>query len=155
LEAWPNRVFRGQVASIAPLADDVNGIVTYQVRLDVDWGTGDVVPLTGMTADADLITGKRENVLLVANRAIVADRETGAYYVYRLAGPAGAGEAGEGGESVTQVQVTIGKRDSDYTEITSGLSAGDKVRLNYTETSFESSGGMGPLGLGRGPGGPR
>jgi HlyD family secretion protein len=150
LEAWPDQVFQGQVASIAPLADEVNGIVSYQVQLDVDWGAADAVPLTGMTADADLITGKREDVLLVANRAIVADRDTGAYYVYRLASSAGAVDDGE---TKTQIQVTIGMRDSNYTEITSGLNEGDVVALNYTETTLESSGGVGPRGLGRGPGG--
>jgi HlyD family secretion protein len=144
LEAWPDQIFQGHVASIAPVADDVNGIVSYQVRLDVDWGPGDALPLTGMTADADLITGKRKDVVLVANRAIVADRDTGNYYVYAVS---------DEGETTTQVQVTIGMRDSNYTEITSGLNEGDIVTLNYSKTTVESPGGMGPGGLGRGPGG--
>jgi multidrug efflux pump subunit AcrA (membrane-fusion protein) len=71
-----------------------------------------------MTANADLVTAERTNVLLVPNRAITSDRETGGYYVNRIAG-----------EETSQVEVTIGLRDSEYTEIIDGLEEGDSVSL--------------------------
>jgi multidrug efflux pump subunit AcrA (membrane-fusion protein) len=71
-----------------------------------------------MTANADLVTAERKDVLLVPNRAITADRETGTYYVNRI-----------DGEHTEQVQVTIGLRDSQYTEIISGLQEGDSVSI--------------------------
>ena len=118
--------FKGQVASIAPRAKNVAGIVTYEVRLDVEWssaaGATQLPILTGMTADADLVTSRRTDVLLVPNRAITADRDAGTYHVYRV-----------DGDAVEKVQVAIGLRDKNYTEITSGVQEGDELVIGYVE----------------------
>jgi HlyD family secretion protein len=150
LQAWPGVEFSGQVASIAPQATNQVGIVSYQVRVDVDWrapsavdGAAASVPLlTGMTADADLITAEREDVLLVPNRAIVADRQAGTYYVYRL-----------NGEEREKVEITIGLRDNAYTEVVSGLQEGDRLVIAaIAEPTPEPQFGSNPHG---GFGGPR
>jgi macrolide-specific efflux system membrane fusion protein len=86
---------------------------------------GDLPIRTGMTANADLITSERNGVLLVANRAITADRSAGKFYVHRLRG-----------DTVEEVEVTIGLRDSNYTEITSGLDKGDELVLDYAKDQF-------------------
>ena len=75
-----------------------------------------------MTANADLITAERTSVLLVPNRAISADRDTGTYYVNRIQG-----------DETSRVDVSIGLRDSQYTEITAGLQEGDEVSLEEVE----------------------
>jgi HlyD family secretion protein len=116
LESWPDQVLQGVVAAIAPKARTQQQIVTYQVHVDLQ---ADQLPIrAGMTANADLTTAERTDVLLVPNRAITADRQTGSYYVDRVEG-----------EETSRVQVTIGLRDSQYTEVTSGLQAGDKVSI--------------------------
>jgi multidrug efflux pump subunit AcrA (membrane-fusion protein) len=98
----------------------------------VDWDSvpdaGEIHILTGMTADADLITSRRTDVLLVANKAITADRDAGAYYVYRVEG-----------DDVTKVEVTIGLRDKSYTEIVNGLREGDKLVIGYSELAAASA----------------
>ncbi len=126
LEAWPDRKFKGKVTSIAPRGRNVAGIVTYEVRVDVDWSSGGETPvlLSGMTANADLVTARREKVLLIPSQAIILDRDTGEYYVNLIA---------DG--KVQRVPVTIGMRDSTYTEITSGLREGDRVLLRTAATS--------------------
>jgi multidrug efflux pump subunit AcrA (membrane-fusion protein) len=103
-----------------------------------------------MTADASLLTSRREDVLLVPNRAVQADREAGTYSVTLV-------EQGPGGEEVTRrVEVTIGLRDDTYTQITGGLEEGDTVRIGAfvpPENPFEQDGppdGQGPGG-GNGP----
>jgi multidrug efflux pump subunit AcrA (membrane-fusion protein) len=87
-----------------------------------------------MTASADLIISERDGVLLVANRAITADRNANKYFVHHV-----------DGETVTKVEVTIGMRDGSYTEVTSGLVAGDEVAVDYVEEGF-------PFGPGQGNG---
>jgi HlyD family secretion protein len=114
LEPWPDRTLIGKVISISPKAKVTNQIVTFEVHATFD--AQGLPVLTGMTANADLTTVEQENVLLVPNRAIVADREAGTYYVNRV-----------DGESLTQVAVKIGLRDARYTEVLSGLEAGDRV----------------------------
>jgi HlyD family secretion protein len=114
LEAWPDEELTGEVISIAPKAKVQSEIVSYEVHLSVE--TGDLPVLSGMTANAELITANREGVLLVPNRAITADRQAGKYYVTRIQG-----------QEMAQVEVTVGLRDKKNTEITSGLKAGDEL----------------------------
>jgi HlyD family secretion protein len=114
LEAWPERELGGQVASIAPKAKGIGEIVAFEVRLDLD---AEGLPvLTGMTASAELSAEGRMDVLLVPNRSIIADREESKYYVNRVEG-----------DQIVKTEVTIGLRDSQHTEITSGLEEGAQV----------------------------
>jgi hypothetical protein len=62
------------------------------------------------------VTSHKENVLLVPNVAIIADRETGQFYV-------NVWEQ----EIVVLREVTTGLRDSRYTEITDGLEVGAEL----------------------------
>ena len=117
LESWPDEELIGEIVSIAPQATkSASEIVTYEVHLSLD--AGDLPVRAGMTANAHLVTAHRENVLLVPNRAIIADRKVGKYYVNLIQG-----------DKVVKTEVTIGLRDRDYTEITSGLKEGDKLLI--------------------------
>jgi multidrug efflux pump subunit AcrA (membrane-fusion protein) len=114
LEPWPDQELNGEVVSIAPEARVAGQIVTFEVHLSFD--AQGLPALTGMTANAELISVQQEDVLLVPNWAIISDREAGTYYVNRV-----------DDQALTQVEVTIGLRDARYTEITSGLEQGDQV----------------------------
>lgn len=123
LETWPDQEIESDVVSIAPEANsDVlgNGIVTYEVHLRLG---ETALPLrSGLTANAQLLIAEREDVLLVPNRAIRADRQSGRFYVDRIV-------PGTEEPQVEEVEVTIGLRDDQYTQITSGLEEGDEVRI--------------------------
>lgn len=116
LEAWPSEELGATVASIAPRAADNEGTVTYEVHLTLDQRPTGFSLRAGLTANAELVTAERAGVLLVPNRAIRADRETGTYIVNLFA---------EG--TITEVEVRIGLRDQAFTEIISGLEAGDEL----------------------------
>jgi len=116
LEAWPDKELTGEVVSIAPKAKVQSEIVTYEVHLSVE--AGDLPVLNGMTANAELITANREGVLLVPNRAITADRQADKYYVNLVQG-----------DTIAKTEITIGLRDKDYTEITSGLEKDDRLTV--------------------------
>lgn len=72
-----------------------------------------------MTANADLITADKKDVLLVPNQAINADRTAGTYSVTVI-----------NGDTQEEVPVTIGLRDNEFTEILDGLTAGDVVLVS-------------------------
>jgi len=117
-EAWPERLFESEIVSISPSANENNtDLVTYEVHLS--YTVDDLPILLGLTANANLITAEREDVLLVSNAAITPDRAAGKYYV----------DAQQPDGSFEQVEVTIGLRDSENTQITSGLTEGDVLRL--------------------------
>lgn len=131
LEAWPDEELTGEVVSIAPKAQVQAEIVTYEVHLSLQ--AGELPVLTGMTANAELITAEREGVLLVPNRAITADRAAGKYYVNLVQG-----------DSIAKTEVSIGLRDSDYTEITGGLEEGAKLVIgNFEEVEMQMRPGQG------------
>lgn len=120
LEAWPDDEIESQITAIAPQATTgptaLAGPVTYQVHVGL--GTTELPVRLGMTANANLITANRENVLLVPNRAVRANRTQGTYSVYVM----------KDGVAL-ETAVTIGLRDSAYTQITGGLFEGDEVVL--------------------------
>jgi HlyD family secretion protein len=120
LEAWPNSEISGEVRMIAPKAtDNGSGLVTYDVHLTL--AETDLPVLTGMTANANLVTANRENVLLVPNATIEVDRANGQYNVNRVQWDAA------GNITTETVPVTIGLRDDQFTEIVAGLNEGDEV----------------------------
>jgi RND family efflux transporter MFP subunit len=121
-ESWPGQSVSGTICSIAPSSSkDANSIVNYDVTVQFD---ADSLPvLVGMTADARVITAEKEDVLLVPNAAITANRGAGTYSVNLVTGE-------EEGEPVVESrEITIGLRDDEFTQILSGLSEGDTVLI--------------------------
>jgi HlyD family secretion protein len=119
LSTWPDVAIPGEITVIAPGAQTTPGssLVVYEVRVGL--GTTDLPVRAGMTAEANLVTAEREEVLLVPNRAIRVNRENGTYSVLLVTG-----------ETTQEVPVTIGLRDDENTQITGGLNAGDELMLN-------------------------
>ena len=71
VDAYGNRAFRGQVASITQSGQTSNNIVTYPVSMSVDSSSlqgAQLIP--GMTANATITTMTRQNVLLIPNSAV-------------------------------------------------------------------------------------
>jgi HlyD family secretion protein len=124
LETWPDDEVISTVTAVAPSTQGNNSaLVTYDVHLG--FSETDLPVLIGMTANADLITAQREDVLLVPNAAITADRANGRYVVQRVAG-----------DTSEEVEITIGLRDNQYTQVTGGLDAGDELLLRNAPPNF-------------------
>lgn len=68
VDAYPDRVFNGEVKQVrlAPVREQ--NVVTYTVIIGADNPDGKLLP--GMTANVDILTGKREGVLRIANDAL-------------------------------------------------------------------------------------
>ncbi|MBI2439285.1 MAG: efflux RND transporter periplasmic adaptor subunit [Candidatus Moranbacteria bacterium] len=108
-------IFQAEVIEIDPSATVVQDVVSYVVTFRLI--QNDERLKEGMTADIDIETVKKENVLSVPFRALA--KEKGVYYV----------EVKQGEEFV-RVPVTIGlEGDEGLVEITSGLQEGDMVTI--------------------------
>lgn len=132
LDALRGAEIRGSISEIAPSAKSVGGIVAYAVK--VGFMPGDLPVRLGMTADVDVVVASAEDVLLVPNRAIEADRDAGRYYVVRL--------SRFGTEE--RIEVLIGLRDENRTQILEGLEEGDQVLLPEVPGQSEDSSGFVP-----------
>ena len=106
-------IFMASVTQIDPAETMIEGVATYGATLV--FTEQDARIRSGMTADTDIETGRREQVLAVPGRAITTRDNVS--YVKLLVG-----------QEVVETEVTRGLRGSDgWSEITSGIKVGDKV----------------------------
>lgn len=129
----------GQVTFVAPAAENVNGVVTYIVR--VSFADSDPRVRVGMTADLSIEVAHRENVLLVPNTALLPK---GTQRVVQV--PAnGAATATAAAKQITrEIEVVTGLSDGTNTEILSGLSEGQEI-IALPDSGVRSKAGTGSI----------
>lgn len=136
-DALSDRVFTGEVISVAPVGTTSSGVVNYTVTVSLDKTGGAILP--GMTASASIITEQVNNALLAPNKALKTQGTNRT--MTRMV---------EGKE--IPLLVKTGLAGEAYTEILSAatttgtavnLQAGDTVLLNSTTTSSSSQTGGG------------
>ena len=109
-------VFSASVTQINLSETVIEGVATYKAKLT--FAEGDERILSGLTADVDIMSGKKENTLFLPTRNIIIDG--GKYFVNRIAGDG----------SRVKAEVMIGLKGSDgRTEILSGILEGDKIAV--------------------------
>jgi HlyD family secretion protein len=121
LDALPGVELAGEIEQMASTAQIDTGIVSYPVRVRLK-GT-DSLLRAGMTANVQIITERREDILLVPNRFVRIDRLTGRTYVDRLVG-----------NEVRPIEIQIGLRDETYSEVLAGLEEGNVIVLVQEST---------------------
>jgi HlyD family secretion protein len=110
-------VFPGQITSINPAETIVDGVPVYETK--VAFTKSDERIRSGMTANATIVTNKKEGVLAVPADMVKTDK--GGAYVNVLVSD----------DKTERRVVTTGLRSSDsYVEIMSGLAEGDRVRAD-------------------------
>ena len=111
-------VFEAKVVAVDPAETIVDGVATYKATFQ--FAKNDERVKSGMTANIDVKSANRENVIAVPQRAII--RKNGDQFVRIL-----------NGEDFEEVKVETGLRSSDGNiEIISGVSEGDKV-ITFSE----------------------
>jgi HlyD family secretion protein len=135
-DAFTGRTFRGKVLEVPLQGTLSQNVVTYQVRLSLE-GAEDVALLPGMTANVKVVTGQRQNVLLVPLLAI-QQSDTGDVVLIQDSGSATA----------VTTPVEVGLNDGTYAEVTRGLNEGDRVVVEYQSTTQQQGfqGGIGGFG---------
>ncbi len=68
VDAYPERAFHGEVSQVRKAATMTNNVVTYKVIIQAD--NPNEILLPGMTANVDIILGRKENVLRVPSAAL-------------------------------------------------------------------------------------
>jgi HlyD family secretion protein len=113
LDAFPNETFAGKVFYIDPAQTLVSGVVDYLIK--VSFSQNDPRVRSGLTANLDITTQTKNNVLILPQYAILQN-DTGAF-VKTLSQSA-----------VVQSPVTLGISDqSGNVEVASGTTEGEQV----------------------------
>jgi multidrug efflux pump subunit AcrA (membrane-fusion protein) len=121
----------GKVEKMDSLGTITQGVVTYNATISFDTMDPRIKP--GMSVSASIITGVKQDVLIVPNSAVKTQSGGGGNYVEVLK----SGEA-----TPEQVSVKIGAVNNTNTEIVSGLSVGDNIvtrTINPNQTSATST----------------
>jgi len=113
VESYPAIDFSGTVKQVAPTGTIISGVVNFEVMIDIESDGSVLKP--DMTANVSIRTAEREAVVLPTGAVL---RDGFARYVF----------IDEGGELVRH-PVTIGTRDTGFTEIRQGIAPGDRVAI--------------------------
>jgi len=143
-DAFPGLSFWGEVLEVPLQGTLSQNILTYEVPISLE-GAEKVALKTGMTANLEIVVGRRENALLVPAMAVQQGEEGKVVMVQDT--PQGTAVA---------TPVKVGLSDGTYVEIVSGLIEGDSVLVEYQATQelfrgFGSGGGNIIMGAGRMP----
>lgn len=133
LDALPDVPVTGSIADIAPTSTNAGGVVTYLVMINIE-ETDEVELKPGMSATAAIVVEEIDNVLIVPNWAVRLDRETGEAFVNVKRTTADL-------VTVEEVVVETGLRNEQFSEVVSGLQAGDVVVVTNERETFNLFGG--------------
>ncbi|MEE1196494.1 MAG: HlyD family efflux transporter periplasmic adaptor subunit [Lachnospiraceae bacterium] len=131
--------YEGVVAEVNTTASSDSGVTSYSAVIHID-KTEEM--LSGMSASVVITIEGNDNAMLIPIDALHQTSATA--YVY-------TGYDESTGQFSGMQEVTIGLSNSNYVEITGGLSEGDTVY--YTATEEESPFGSGMMDFGNTPGG--
>jgi len=113
VDAFPGKRFTGKVVRIATMGVNLSNVVTFEVKIEV-LGERKSLLKPEMTADVEIVTARRDGVLLVPSEAVV--RKASGRFVTVVGGPAKEDR-----------KVEIGLTDGVRTEVVSGLAEGKAV----------------------------
>lgn len=123
-DAIGNKTFTGKIIQTDEFGTNVAGVINYTVFASVDDGNGLIKP--GMTANLSIDTNKHENILTVLNGAVRPYKGAKAVQVLKNGKP-------------VFVPVTTGLKGNDRTEITNGVTEGEKVIIGGNTPTSSSS----------------
>ncbi len=120
----------GKISYIAPSGESTSGVVTFIVR--VDFVTTDPRVKVGMTANLDIVTAHKDNVLVVPNTALLPKGNARIVQVVSADG------------KTNEVEVQTGLSDGSFIEITGGVIEGTRIVALPSSGTVRSSSPFGP-----------
>ncbi len=119
LDAYGDERFRAKVIAIDPGETVIEGVTTYKTTLEFENEDSRIRP--SMTANLDIETARRGNVLAILRRAVATKNGTNVVRVARS----------DGSEEEREVKTGISSQEG-FVEILSGLRDGDRVLIGIS-----------------------
>ena len=116
----------GTVGAISPVARSSSNVVTYSFSIEIQDTKGYGLK-EGMSASAEIYVLNKTDVLLVPTKAI---KQKGSDNIVQVENASG---------TIEPRTIQIGDTDGTYTEVTDGLTEGEKVLVQTTTKSSSSS----------------
>lgn len=133
-DAVTGKVYQGVITKIGINGTSTGGVTTYPVSIRIDETEG---LLPGMNVDISVIVQQRQQTIAVPSDAVERSN--------RVLVKSADGTTGEGApEGYQYVEVQTGISDTAFTEILSGIKAGDEIAYKPPQASGGMMFGMGP-----------
>lgn len=116
VDAYREQTFPGAVDRIAPLGEEKDNVIGFEVRVGVQDPDG--VLRAGMSANAEIVVDEKQDVLVIPESAIIYDDQRQAYV--DLYDPSVESER-------RRVPIRIGAGDGTSTVVLEGLEEGDQI----------------------------
>jgi RND family efflux transporter MFP subunit len=137
VDALPGVELTGTVTFISPFGNQTTGVVEFPVTISLEpslvvtalKAVSAEEPKGGLTATANIIVDKNENVLLIPNRSVKGS--AGSYYVDVV--------RDEKTMATEKRPVVLGAQNEQSSEVISGLSEGEKVIVEATRSRVPTS----------------
>ena len=111
LAAWPDTRLSGTLEHIAPKGVDMAGAIQFEVRASLDLtAAGERFVRANMSANADIVLDRRDQVLAISEAFLVPDTEDARVQV-------------QAGDGFVDRPVELGLSDGIYAEVIGGLDA--------------------------------
>lgn len=128
LQTYPETPIPAKVTSISPVGKVGSSITTYEIKLTIPKAADTPTILLNMSGTGEIITTQTADAVLVPNTVLIADSNARTFSVQRL---------GTNGQ-VETIQVEVGSRGTDKTQIISGVSAGDVLLVPSTTSAQQT-----------------
>lgn len=136
VDSYPNDVFKAKVRQVRQAPVEAQNVVSYLVIIDVDNVNGKLLP--GMTANVEIITDVRTDVTRIPTNAMrfrprLADRpkpaaeKPAANNAKKPVARSNVYLVGDDPYRPVRKNIRTGLEGEEYTEVISGIKAGDKV----------------------------
>ena len=117
LDAFGDRIFFGKIVSLEPAETNIQGVIYYQIKVVFDEDTIDANIMPGMTANLDILTAQKDDVLVLPIGAVKQKDSKKYVQIFKN---------GKNGKLV-DLEIEIGLEGVENVEIIKGLKQGDKV----------------------------
>ena len=138
LQTYPTTPINAKVESISTVGTNNGSVVNYKVTLslgktvDENIGAKDQPKiLINMSGTSEIVTAKTDDALIVPNTAITVDSQTKKYTVDLL----------NADGTTKKIEVQLGYRDTNQTQILQGISAGDTLVIPSRSVTQRGPGG--------------
>jgi RND family efflux transporter MFP subunit len=114
LDAFSNKTFAGSIISIDPTETNIQGVVYYKADIYFDDATSSKMVFPGMTTGINILTGIRNNVLVLPNSSVKKEDDRFFVQVFE-------------NKKIKLRDVVVGLVGDNKVEIISGLTEGEQI----------------------------
>lgn len=129
-DSFKNKKYYGTVTRIDDIGTNENGVIKYNIYIEVKNPDNKLKP--GMTVDADIVTNKLDNIVIVPNSSVKPYKNGKAVRIVN-----------KNTSQIEYIPVEIGIKGDKYTQIVKGINEGQEIVTSLKNEQVKRKGMFG------------